>query len=53
MLGARLIHLRRHNPHIIGQGFGNTMQGRETMSARAVVVGDEDTHFFVFGLTVY
>ncbi len=38
--GAGLVHLRRDDPHVVGQRLGDLMQHGEAVRSGAVVVGD-------------
>src|SRR6185437_1452118 len=43
---ARLVALRRHDPHLVRQRARDLFAGGEAGSVDAVVVGDEDAHGF-------
>ncbi len=48
--GARLVLLRRHDPHVGGNLLGDAAQDVHALGADAVIVGDENAHQAAFSI---
>ena len=51
---ARLVGFRRHGPHIVREGRGDTMEDFQSLGMDAVIIGDQDAHqeSFAWPMTV-